>query len=286
MINKHEIITHARKYQLSPATIEKDYVLNWILAGIANNNTLQESWFFKGGTCLKKCFFKQYRFSEDLDFTVINSQKLSARLLESTFNDITEWIYFHSGIELPGSHRQFEVFTNKYGGLSAEARISYRGPLQQRRGDLSRVKLDLTNDEFIALKPEKRIIYHPYSDNLGTDTQITSYCLEEIFAEKIRALAERLRPRDLYDVIHLHEDKRWQPNQNRLLLSLKKKCKFKKISLPTFDSLSSKPEYNELTVEWDNMLAHQISNLLPFEHYWKKLPEALNWLYESNTAKN
>jgi predicted nucleotidyltransferase component of viral defense system len=50
--------------------VEKDYVLGWILAGMYGHEELAESWVFKGGTCLKKCYFETYRFSEDLDFTL------------------------------------------------------------------------------------------------------------------------------------------------------------------------------------------------------------------------
>ncbi|GAI46757.1 unnamed protein product, partial [marine sediment metagenome] len=49
--------------------IEKDYILSWVLAGIAANKKLQNKLVFKGGTALKKCYFGNYRFSEDLDFT-------------------------------------------------------------------------------------------------------------------------------------------------------------------------------------------------------------------------
>lgn len=56
-------------FAILPTTVEKDYVLSWVLYGISQNLKLSE-WFFKGGTCLKKCYFETYRFSEDLDFTV------------------------------------------------------------------------------------------------------------------------------------------------------------------------------------------------------------------------
>lgn len=51
--------------------VEKDYVLGWLLWGVGSHPMLGESWVFKGGTCLKKCFVETYRFSEDLDFTVL-----------------------------------------------------------------------------------------------------------------------------------------------------------------------------------------------------------------------
>lgn len=53
--------------------IEKDYALSYVLAGISKQPELSQSFIFKGGTALKKIFFGDYRFSEDLDFSVINA---------------------------------------------------------------------------------------------------------------------------------------------------------------------------------------------------------------------
>jgi predicted nucleotidyltransferase component of viral defense system len=52
-------------------TLEQDFVLSWVLAGISQIETLRESLIFKGGTALKKVYFGNYRVSEDLDFTMI-----------------------------------------------------------------------------------------------------------------------------------------------------------------------------------------------------------------------
>ena len=49
--------------------LERDYLLSWVLAGIAQVKALRDTLLFKGGTALKKCFFGEYRFSEDLDFS-------------------------------------------------------------------------------------------------------------------------------------------------------------------------------------------------------------------------
>jgi predicted nucleotidyltransferase component of viral defense system len=70
MIDKREILEATSSFSLGlPSLVEKDYVLGWILAGINAHEQLTDSWVFKGGTCLKKCYFETYRFSEDLDFT-------------------------------------------------------------------------------------------------------------------------------------------------------------------------------------------------------------------------
>ncbi|WP_018289598.1 nucleotidyl transferase AbiEii/AbiGii toxin family protein [Verrucomicrobium sp. 3C] len=49
--------------------LERDYLLSWMLAGIGTVEWLRETLVFKGGTALKKCYFGDYRFSEDLDFS-------------------------------------------------------------------------------------------------------------------------------------------------------------------------------------------------------------------------
>ena len=85
MIDRQEIMDFAREMGLDPNVIEKDYVLGWLLAGISNHPALNTDWVFKGGTCLKKCFFETYRFSEDLDFTITNSDHLDQDFLTSKF---------------------------------------------------------------------------------------------------------------------------------------------------------------------------------------------------------
>ena len=61
MIPKSEILELARNTNLRPHVVEKDYVLSWILAGI-NQHEIGNSWVFKGGTCLKKCYFDSIVF--------------------------------------------------------------------------------------------------------------------------------------------------------------------------------------------------------------------------------
>lgn len=282
MISKQEIMAYAQKLKLSPNIIEKDYVLNWILAGISNFEPFKRTWLFKGGTCLKKCFFKDYRFSEDLDFTLTNQLHISHEFLTDAFYKIAAWVQEMSGLEIPQELIRFDIYNNARGNLSVEGSIRYRGPMQ-RRGDLAKIKLDLTNDEKIILKPENREVYHPYSDRLGNEININTYCIEEIYAEKLRALMERLSPRDLYDVIHLHNHKDIKPNKNLLLKVLQEKCTFKGIASPSMALLEEKSEKKELISEWEHMLAHQIGELLPMDHYWLLLPSVFDWIYSAES---
>jgi uncharacterized protein len=69
MIQPGEIQSIAGKEGVRDTQIEKNYVISWLTYGIANNPFLKENLVFKGGTVLKKVYFPDYRFSEDLDFT-------------------------------------------------------------------------------------------------------------------------------------------------------------------------------------------------------------------------
>jgi len=83
----------AREFGLSVQVIEKDYALGWLLAGIAAHSEIGRSWVFKGGTCLKKCYFETYRFSEDLDFTLTDPDQLAEAFLLETFKQVSAWVY-------------------------------------------------------------------------------------------------------------------------------------------------------------------------------------------------
>ena len=199
MIEKREILAIAQQTSLTPHVVEKDYVLGWMLAGIYGNEELAESWVFKGGTCLKKCFFETYRFSEDLDFTLVKPEHLDANFLKNVFSEIGEWIYEQTGIEIPADKQEFEIYQNPRGQLSCQGKISYKGPVSSTHG-LPRIKLDLTADERVVLPPVRAQIFHPYTDAPEDGIDVLAYDYVEAFAEKFRALAERTRPRDLYDV--------------------------------------------------------------------------------------
>ena len=278
MIDKSEIMELSWEFGLRANVVEKDYVLGWVLAGIFNHSEIGVPWVFKGGTCLKKCFFETYRFSEDLDFTLTDPKQLDKDFLVKCFVDISQWVYDASGIEVPKDLIRFDVYENKRGGISSEGRIGYRGPLQPG-GDLPRIKLDLTVDEILVLDPVIREVHHPYSDCPDNRIHSKCYCFEELFAEKIRALAERERPRDLYDVVHLYRHDELTSSQSVILSTLEGKCEFKEMPVPTMEIFRNRPEREELEAEWENMLAHQLPALPSFEHFWAELPKVMEWLH-------
>jgi len=276
LIDKREILAIAGQTSLGPHVVEKDYVLGWLLAGIYAHEELAESWVFKGGTCLKKCFFETYRFSEDLDFTLRTEAHLDEAFLKRVFAEVAAWVYDESGIEVPADQQEFELFQNPRGKLSCQGKISYKGPVSPTR-PLPRIKLDLTADERIVLSPVPADIFHPYSDMPEDGIEVLAYDYVEAFAEKFRALAERTRPRDLYDVVNLYRNADSRPEQQAFIDVLREKCAFKGIGLPQLTDLE--PHRDALEAGWVHMLNHQLPALLPVAAFWDALPEIFEWLH-------
>ena len=279
MIEKTEILELANLLKLRPGIVEKDYVLGWLLAEINQHRTFHKKWIFKGGTCLKKCYFETYRFSEDLDFTLKTPNHLNSDFLVTVFGEIVDSLYERTGIEIPKDTIKFKVVTNPRGNTSCQGKVGYIGPLQQRHS-VARVKLDLTSDEILVLEPQRQRIHHPYSDDPPDGLFAHCYSFEEVFAEKTRALVERARPRDLYDVIHLFRNRDKLNNKKLLRSTLEKKCEFKSVVVPTFQDIESHTKRPELETEWENMLGHQLETLPSLEQFWEELPVFFTWMYE------
>ena len=283
MIDRAEILRLAGELSLRPEVVEKDYVLGWLLAGIAHNPALAGTWVFKGGTCLKKCYFETYRFSEDLDFTITDKAQLDRDFLVAQFTQIAAWLYDITGIEIPADQLRFDAWDTSRGSRAGEGRLYYRGPLA-RGGSLPRIKLDLTADEALVMLPVTRAVTHPYSDAPAEGLKALCYSYEEVFGEKVRALGERTRPRDLYDVVNLFHNGEFAAAAATIRRIVQAKCNFKKIPFPTLTTIE--PARDELIGEWSNMLGHQLPALPPIDSFLAALPEFFKWLAgESRAAR-
>lgn len=138
------------------------------------------------------------------------------------------------------------------------------------------MKLDLTVDERVVLNPIGRPIEHDYSDRPERGFEARCYPFDEVFAEKIRALSERGRPRDLYEVLNLFRHDEFEPRPGQVLAVLREKCAFKGIPIPTLAAVERfKPE---LAADWEQMLGHQLPALPPFAAFWLGLPDLFRWL--------
>lgn len=89
------IRTVARQKHVQQYIIEKDYALSYLLAAIAQTEGMGENLALKGGTALKKLYFADYRFSEDLDYStrVLGPIAHIDQLMELVVHSMNEMLY-------------------------------------------------------------------------------------------------------------------------------------------------------------------------------------------------
>lgn len=247
--------------------IERDYVLSYILAGISSHSVLQNVLVFKGGTALKKLFFGEYRFSEDLDFSGDNSprgEKLEEALreaLEETHRLLTSHGPF--SIELA---RYLERDPHPHGQEAFIVRVQF----PWHPVPLCRIKLEITHDEPVLLAPKKRPLIHGYEESLSYD--VCCYCLEEIIAEKLRTLLQthhklvlrgwnRFRARDYYDLWRIFE--RFSAGLNREMVGslLERKNAHRGVSYRSINDFFSDELVSEAYLHWDSSIGPFVTEL-------------------------
>lgn len=273
MINSQEIKNLVTEWGLRDDVIEKDYCIGWLLWGIGSDPDLSVYWAFKGGTSLKKCYVETWRFSEDLDFTVIPGGPDKSETIEPIIKRVLERVHDESGIDFSLKTPIFK-HADKY--LYTKGRLYYRGP--RNAPSAASIKLDISASEKIACPTELKNISHPYSDELPKPAKVRCYGFEEVFAEKIRAMGERGRPRDLYDIVLLFRRCDLQSAPQVIKDVLISKCFSKGVPVPTLESIQNATTKNELISEWENMLGHQLQALPSFEDFWDELSNIFSWL--------
>lgn len=254
MLKGRDIQAIAGKAKIRDTQIEKDYVLSWLLWGIAQSELLYKSLIFKGGTVLKKAYFTDYRFSEDLDFTLINDQLSDTEILDA-FRQVLDLLVEESGMQF-----QLSTFDRHQSG-SIAFYCYFIGPLGGKMESKS-VKIDITRGEKLLFEPIKRPIFKDYKDLPEQDFSLQCYPLEEIMVEKLVALIGRTQPRDLYDIWYLLEENAVQIDF--LTTEFAEKALHKghqpNSFLPTWQRKTK--QFENL---WNQYLAHQIADLPKFE---------------------
>lgn len=267
MISLDEIQQVAGEANADIAVIEKDYVLSWVLKGIFESS-VADSLVFKGGTALRKVYFKDYRFSEDLDFTI--SKPVEPADFQSSLADVCRDVRSQSGLEM--NLIGLRQTRSETGQEAFEGKIEYIGP-RQHRGSPSRIKLDLTAHEQIILPPVTFPLIHGYSDQC--QAKISTYQLEEILAEKMRTIIQRSYPRDLYDswyILKFHQDR---IDFSKLISTYRKKCEFKNIRPVDWKAFFQTPAILNKEAAFSNSLGRQLKDLPGFAELTNELTKLL-----------
>lgn len=280
MITKQDILKRAAQWQLRPDVVEKDYVLGWLLVGIAQHPIISKNWIFKGGTCIKKCYFETYRFSEDLDFSLLPNSPYTDTEIKNGINEVLANVSQLSGITFSIDLTSVERKANRQNQLTFKIKIAYSGPLVFPGNP--RILFDITNNEPLYSDSTGKSIIHPYPDTIPQGTTILTYSLHELLAEKTRALFERTRPRDLYDVVYILENRVQEIDYKQLRDLFIKKCSSKSLKPPSAQELINLiNQSEELKADWEAMLSHQLPGLPLVEDYLSRTAALLEWLDEA-----
>jgi predicted nucleotidyltransferase component of viral defense system len=174
MLRGRDIQTIAGREKVRDTQIEKDYVLTWLLWGMAQNPPLRQALVFKGGTVLKKAYFESYRFSEDLDFTLrtaIDNEALLAHF-EAVIADIAAATAMTLGLSPIEQHQSGSIAFY----------VHYSVPLGGKMDNKS-IKIDITRGEKLLFTPVECPIFKSYADLQDQNFTLFCYPLEELWSK-------------------------------------------------------------------------------------------------------
>ncbi len=231
--------------------------MSWILCGVGNHSELSREIVFKGGTVLKKVYFDDYRYSEDLDFTLIAD--LSNEKLKERFDQVFEFLKEEANIPL----EIIDQNDHDDGGMNFY--MSYIGPFGGD-GSNKKVKVDISRGEKLIFDPVTKQAIINYSDL--ENYKLLCYSLEEVLIEKLRSTMQRMQPRDYYDIWYLLEIHGM--NIDYFVSEFTKKCASRNIDPSDFHKSIEKrlPQYKG---RWGKSMRDQIHNLPPFEQVEREM---------------
>lgn len=272
MILKTRFDQYRKQTSASWEMIQQDYALSWILAGISSIPSLAPHIVFKGGTCLRKCYFGDYRFSQDIDLTVLGEKEY---LKQNLFLELQKAVSFaQNKIQGFGENVRMEClpYLEKQPHPEGQQAFLIKTQFPWQREPLTNSYVECTFEEEVLLNVELQNIIHPYREEFRY--QINVYNLHEIIAEKIRALLQfskklherswsRSRVRDYYDLWRLFNTYEHQIQGKTLRKIVPQKSKNKGVHFKNISELFNEKLITHTENEWDVWLKDVVPGSLP-----------------------
>jgi predicted nucleotidyltransferase component of viral defense system len=283
MILQTEIRTIAEQQQVPANTIDKDYVLGHFLNALFSQSWAKENFVFKGGTCLKKCYFENYRFSEDIDITISNSE---FELSKSQIEHVCELITASTGIQFNILRFDTALYNDIRVGWDVE--ICFWGANHSKseiprfgKDCHTKISFDIRTYEKILFPTVEKSIYHDFSDKDLIYAEVPCYSLSEVLAEKLRSLLQRKRgeARDYYDLWYIHthaENLDWIAIKEAFYM----KCAFKNIEFKGVEDFFAPARLKQVEITWNSRLSHQLREAIDKELVLKELKAFMEQLFE------
>jgi len=251
LIDRRELLAQSRKRNLNLNIMEKDYVLGWLLFGFSH----LENMVFKGGTALSKIYFPEiWRLSEDLDLS----------LLESEFSSVIQRVEKIFGLIEKASQIELKLKSKFSSPEYLQLKIQYHAIIGKNW-----VKVDITKNDLVE-KPSLRAVQKGYSDY--PDFRIKVESVEEIFCSKIRAVIERKKCRDYFDLWKLSN---LSIDFDKVKKMIKAKLKIRGVELKDIDQIFPDNLQETLAPYWEREMGRLVSPLPEIGPVIKELRESV-----------
>jgi hypothetical protein len=269
MIPLAEINRETGRFGVPAETIEKDYVISWILVCLSKS-VLKEHFIFYGGTAIKKVHFENHRFSEDIDLLSVKDfepDDVKEQLLGALRN-AKEEANLILGID-PG-----RILTK---GTRTQIFVSYSG-YEEIIGAPKEVRVDFAvgMDSYGEIKEER--IHESYSDLRRKNIILPVHTLNTILAGKLGLLmdATRKEPRDLFDIwFLLNRLDQFDFDLEKVRHFFKQKYGY----FPSFGVLRPHLENRLYKERWGIRLEKQVANLPAIETVVREIESDLKKLF-------
>jgi predicted nucleotidyltransferase component of viral defense system len=270
--------------------LERDYLLSWVLAGIGQVDALRETLVFKGGTALKKCYFGDYRFSEDLDFSGVGDVPTGTameRAIAQACEAATKLLDEFAPVEIAS-----ERYVEKQPHPGRQEAFAIRARLPWQKQALTRVMIETTLDEKLLKPSVVRKVIHEYGEPLEAEVKV--YTLEEVVAEKLRAILQhaakleergwgRSRARDYYDLWRVLSTYKEHLDFSGFVPLLHEKCALRNVAFKGASDFFPTAALAHVENTWQQWLGPLVPNLPPFETVIAELRPRIESLIVAST---
>lgn len=226
----------------TPDQIEQDLIISRALVDLYNDPHIKDALVFRGGTALNKLFINPpARYSEDIDFVQKNADPIgqtidAIRALLKPWLGDPKWKITQRSAKLIYKYESI----NKYA---------------------SKLKIEINTTEHFQVLPLKKVPFSMDSDWFKGTADIITYEMDELMATKLRALYQRRKGRDLFDIWYVVTNE--LINLNRVFDIFAKYCAYNDVQI-------SREEFiKNLDQKKDNRDFHvDMSLLLPSKLHW------------------
>ena len=186
--DRNDLDKYADRIGAGRSAVEKDFLISSFFLLLAYDEQFaqfRDRIVFRGGTCIKKAYYPgETRFSEDLDFTSLDSEELDL-FFEALKGQVGQDLGVTAITEVG------EMYRNSRG---LDLRLDYISVL----GQPDHIMFNMSTSDTTMSPKRVRIDVMPYFASFRPVVRAMN--IREVLAEKIRALLQRAKPRDVFDV--------------------------------------------------------------------------------------